>query len=188
MADDCPELLEAGCGGGWAWFGLRHDGANIGQGQTVTLECDSAVLSVEFMFRVTGNPNGNVPSMVAGDEIHVALIDEEGYQLTTATTVLPADVFTDWLVFTFPEDFVVPAGMYKVVAYTTVERQCAFAFCYGEGADDYAGGQRIVSLDGINGPWGDFGDGNDVPFFLYLEPSTVDTEINAWGAVKGLYR
>ena len=34
LAQDCPDLIEADCGGGTAWFGLRHDGANVGQGHT----------------------------------------------------------------------------------------------------------------------------------------------------------
>ena len=48
LADECPDLLEADCSGGTSWFGLRHDGANVGQGQTATLICDSAVLGVYF--------------------------------------------------------------------------------------------------------------------------------------------
>jgi hypothetical protein len=188
VAQGCPDLLEADCGGGTAWFGLRHDGANIGQGQTVTLDCETAVLSVEFLFQVTGMPNGEVPSMIAGDEIHVVLMDADGNHLASATTAVPADVFTDWLEFSFPEDFVVPAGQYQLAAYTTVERQCAFAFCVGDGADDYDGGQRIVSLNGIDGPWFDFGTGHDVPFRLHLDSGSVANEVNAWGSVKGLYR
>ena len=80
----CPDLISAECGGGSAWFGLRGDGANIGQGQTVTLPCDTAVLGVEFMFQGAGNPNGAVPSMVAGDEIHVVLMDADRNHLATA--------------------------------------------------------------------------------------------------------
>ena len=104
MADECPDLIEADCAGGTAWFGLRHDGANVAQGHTVTLPCDAEVLSIEFMFQVTGNPNGGVPSMVAGDEIHVALIDAEGNNLVTATSAVPADVFDGWIEFTYPEE------------------------------------------------------------------------------------
>jgi hypothetical protein len=187
MADDCPDLIEAECAGGTAWFGLRHDGANVGQGQTITLPCDSEVLSIEFMFQVTGNPNGGIPSLVAGDEIHVALIDGEGNNLTTATTAVPADVFDDWLVFNFPEGMVVPAGQYQFSAYTTVERNCGFHFAYGEGSDCYDGGNRVASLNGIEGPWFDYGL-NDTPFRLHLDNGTVDTEMHPWGSVKGLYR
>ena len=183
----CPDLLEADCGGGSAWFGLRHDGANVGQGQTVTLPCDTAVLGVEFIFRVTGNPNGGVPSMVAGDEIHVVLMDAEENHLATATTAVPADLFDGWLEFSFPENSVV-AGQYQLAAYTTVERQCSIVFCTGEDADDYDGGERIVSLNGIDGPWGVFGSGHDVPFRLHLDLDAVTNEIGTWSSVKGLYR
>ncbi len=187
MADECPDLIEADCAGGTAWFGLRHDGANVGQGHKVTLPCDAEVLSIEFMFQVTGNPNGGVPSMVAGDEIHVALIDADGNNLITATTVVPADLFNGWLEFTFPEGMVVPAGLYQFSAYTTVERNCAFHFAVGEGADCYDGGNRVASLNGIEGPWFDYGV-TDAPFRLHLSSSTVASEMRAWDSVKGLYR
>ena len=75
----------SGCDGGWAWFGLRHDGANVGQGHTLTLPCDGAPVSVEFQFSITGNPNGGVPSMIAGDEIHVVYMDADENPITTAT-------------------------------------------------------------------------------------------------------
>ncbi len=188
LADECPEYLESGCDGGWAWFGLRHDGANVGQGQTVTLPCDTAVLSIDFMFHVTGNPNGGVPSMVSGDEIHVALMDVDSNIFHTATVALPADQYNDWITFSFPEGFIVPAGQYRFAVYTNVERQCNFAFCYGEGSDSYEGGSRSVSMNGIEGPWSEFGEGSDVPFQLYLEEGLVGTQIRTWDSVKGLYR
>lgn len=188
LATDCPDFIESGCDGGWAWFGLRHDGAVLAQGQTVTLECDSAVLSMEYMFRITGNPNGDVPSMVAGDEIHLALMDTEFNTYYTVTTAVPADVFTGWLAFDFPEGFIVPAGQYLFAAYTEVDRQCSFGFCYGGNDDTYEGGTRRVSSNGIEGPWPEYSNGNDVPFRLYLEEGTVDTVESAWGGVKGLYR
>lgn len=187
MAHACPELIEAECAGGSAWFGLRHDGANIGQGHTVTLICDSAVISAEFMFIVGGNPNGGVPSMVAGDEIHVALLDADGNLMTTATTALPSDIFDDWLEFDFPGNVVVPAGQYKIVAYTTVEKQCSFRFAYGDGADCYDGGARIVSVNGLEGPWSD-GGVNDAPFRLHVMEGIVANESRVLGSVKGLYR
>ncbi len=188
LAMGCPEYLESGCDGGWAWFGLRHDGANLAQGQTVTLPCDTAVLSIDFMFRVTGNPNGGVPSLVAGDEIHVALLDAEFNIYQTATMALPADQLTDWITFSFPEGFVVPAGQYLFLAYTDVERQCSFAFCTGDEADSYEGGSRSGSTNGIAGPFPAFGEGNDVPFQLYLATDSVGTQVRAWDSIKGLYR
>ncbi len=186
-AQACPELIEADCMGGTAWFGLRHDGAVVGQGQTATLICDSAVLSVEFMFVVNGNPNVTIPSMVAGDEIHVALLDADGNLMTSASTALPTDIFDGWLEFVFPADFVVPAGLYQFAAYTTVERQCAMRFAYGDVTDCYDGGNRIASLNGLEGPWG-WSDGNDIPFRLHLSENLVAHENLAWGAIKGLYR
>lgn len=187
LAQDCPELIEADCGGGTAWFGLRHDGANVAQGHSVTLPCDATVISMEFIFVVSGNPNGGVPSMVAGDEINLALVDAEGNQLTTATTALPANQYNDWLTFTFAEGFVVPAGQYELRAYTTVERQCSMAFCVGDEADVYDGGDRVASVNGLEGPWFEFS-GTDAPFRLHLDPGTVANDARAWGSVKGLYR
>ncbi len=187
LANQCPDLVEADCAGGTAWFGLRHDGANIGQGQSVTLICDSAILGVDFMFVVTGNPNGGVPSLLAGDEIHVDLIDADENHLVTVTTAVPTDLFDDWLEFSFPDGLVVPAGEYRFAAYTTVERVCAFRFGYGEGADCYDGGYRVTSYNGSEGPWF-HSTTNDVPFRLHLDSSSVATEILSWGSVKGMYR
>ena len=187
LADDCPELISADCDGGTAWFGLRHDDANVAQGQTVTLDCDSAINQVEFRFRVTGNPNGGVPSMVAGDEIHLALVDSDDMILVTVTTALPADIFDDWLAFTFPEGFVVPAGVYRLSAYTLVPRNCSIHFATGDNSNCYDGGHRVVSLDGIDGLWFDFGDG-DIPFRLYVTPDTVANDRLVWGSIKGLFR
>ncbi len=187
MADECPDLIEADCAGGTAWFGLRHDDANVAQGQTATLPCEAEVLSIEFMFQVTGNPNGGVPSLVGGDEIHVALIDADGNNLVTATSAVPADIFDDWIEFTFPEGMVVPAGLYQFSAYTTVAGNCGFHFATGDDADCYDGGNRVASLNGLEGPWFDFG-ANDVPFRLHLSSSTVASEMRAWDSVKGLYR
>lgn len=183
---DCPELIELDCGGGYAWFGLRHDGANIGQGQTVTLECYSAVLSAEFYFRVTGLPNGDVPSMVAGDEIHMVVIDADGNHLMTATSTVPADVYTGWISFEFPEDSTVPAGVYSFAAYTTVPRQCSAAFCPSE--DLYADGVRISSSNGLEGPWSEFFDGHDIPFRVFVNPDLVPAAARSLSHVKDLFR
>jgi hypothetical protein len=180
----CPDLIEADCGGGWAWFGLRHDGANVGQGHTLTLPCDGAPLSMEFQFRVTGNPNGGVPSMVTGDAINVVLMDMDDNHLMTATSTIPADVFEGWIDFEFPEDMTVPAGMYRVVAYTTVPRQCSFAFCYQQ--DVYDGGARTASLDGIAGPWFEYGD--DAPFRFHVNSDSVPTRDRSFSSMKGMFR
>jgi hypothetical protein len=41
VAWSCPDLIEVDCGGGSAWFGLRHDGANVAHGQSYLLDCSS---------------------------------------------------------------------------------------------------------------------------------------------------
>lgn len=184
----CPEYIESGCEGGFAHFGMRYDGANIGQGQSVTFPCDAAVDSVEFKFRVTGVDNLSYPSLVTGDEIHVALMDVTGNILSTAVTALPVDVFTDWLIFTFPAGLVVPAGEYRFLAYTTVPRNCSFVFCYGAGSDTYDGGQRYSSMGGLDSLWFPNGTGADVAFRLHVREGQVANETRSWGAVKGLYR
>ncbi len=182
----CPDLIELDCGGGSAWFGLRHDGANVAQGQTVTLECDAAILSAEFKFIVTGNPNGGVPSMVAGDEIMMTVVDVDGNAIMTATSAVPSDTFNDWLSFEFPEDMTVPAGVYTFAAYTAVERQCSIWFCPGE--DLYTEGVRVVSLNGLEGPWGSFGDNHDMPFRVYLNSDSVAADAVSLSAIKGLFQ
>jgi hypothetical protein len=182
----CPDLIELDCGGGTAWFGLRHDGANVAQGQTVTLPCDGAILSAEFKFVITGNPNAGVPSLVAGDAIHVAVQDSDGLTIMMATATVPANVYSGWISFEFPEDMTVPAGVYLFAAYTTVEGQCSFAFCPDE--DLYPEGVRMASLNGIDGPWFDFVDGHDVPFRVYVNSDSVAAETRSLSSIKGLFR
>lgn len=182
----CPDLIELDCVGGTAWFGLRHDDAVIGQGQTVTLPCDAAVLEVEFHFVITGNPNGGVPSMVAGDEIHVTMIDGDGLHYMTATNTVPTDIFNGWIAFDFAEDMVVPAGNYLFAAYTTVPRWGSMVFCPGE--DLYPDGERMSSASGLEGPWWPFGDGHDIPFRLHTNPDLVAASAETWTAVKGLFQ
>ncbi len=181
----CPDLIEADCGGGSAWFGLRHDGANVAQGHTLTLPCDGAPLSAEFHFMVNGNPNGGVPSMIAGDEIHVVLMDADDNHIMMATSTVPADIYDGWISFEFPPDMTVPAGLYKLAAYTTVERQCSFAFCPDQ--DVYDGGNRIVSIGGIDGPWGGFSD-HDAPFRFFIDSNGVPVEVTNLSSLKGQFR
>jgi hypothetical protein len=188
LGQACPELIESGCAGGLATFGLRYDDANVGQGQSVTLTCDSEIHSIDFGFMVSGIFNLGYPSMVAGDEIHVMLADATGNQLSTATVALPADVYNDWLTFTFPAGVIVPAGEYKFLAYTTVPRNCAFRYCTGEGADPYAGGQHYSSLVSPDGLWFPNGTGQDASFRLHVTEGEVANEASSWGSVKGLYR
>jgi len=107
--------------------------------------------------------------------------------MTTATTALPTDIYDDFLEFTFPSNFVVPAGLYQFAAYTSVPGQCSLRFAFGDGADCYDGGNRIASLNGLDGPWFDYGV-NDIPFRLHLMEDLVANESMVWGSFKGLYR
>ena len=188
MAAACPEYQESGCGGGWSWFGLRHDNANIAQGQTVTLDCEAALVSVEFLFRFSGTPNNGVPSMVAGDDISVSVFDTDYNVLATVTVPAPADVFEEWIEFPFSADLIVPAGQYLIAAHTTAQGWSSMGFCYGEGSDTYEGGSRNGSVNGLEGPWGVFQEGDDIPFRLHLDESAVATEQIVWGSIKGMYR
>ncbi len=90
--------------------------------------------------------------------------------------------------FTFPEGFVVPAGQYRLAAYTNVERTCSMGFCYGEDIDTYDGGARSLSGNGIDGPWSEDSEGNDIPFRLHLDEGSVDSQKESWGSIKGMYR
>jgi hypothetical protein len=183
----CPDYYESGCDGGWAWFGLRGDDSNLAQGQILTLDCDAAVSSVEFQYRVSGNPNQGVPSMVAGDEITAVVLDMDDNIIVTTSNTISADVFEGWIEFVFPEGFNVPAGQYRVVTYTNVPRYCAIGFCY-DGEDLYDGGERTYSFDGINGPWNEFNNGYDIAFRVHLVEGTVSTQTQHWGSIKGMYR
>jgi len=184
----CPDYQESGCGGGWSWFGLRHDDANVAQGQTVTLDCDATLVSMEFLFRFSGTPNNGVPSMVAGDNIGVSVMDIDYNVLATVTVPAPADVFEEWIEFSFPEGLVVPAGQYLIAAHTTAQGWASMGFCYGEGSDTYEGGSRNGSHGGLDGPWQPFQEGDDIPFRLHMDEGTVATNSIDWGSIKGMYR
>ncbi len=183
----CPDYYEAACDDGWAWFGLRGDDSNVAQGQIITLDCDAAVSSVEFQYRVTGNPNQDVPSLVEGDEVSAAVMDMDGNIIVTTSNTIPADLFEGWIEFAFPEGFIVPAGQYRVVTFTEVNRYCGIRFCY-QGEDLYEGGERTVSFDGVNGPWSEFNNGLDIGFRLHLNEGSVPTQTQLWGSIKGMYR
>jgi hypothetical protein len=182
-ANECPELIAVDCGGGSAWFGLRGDGANIAQGQTVTLPCDTYLLAVEFKFVNTGNPNGNVPSMVTGDPIYVTVFDLDMNDYGTATGLMPFDVGEDWIMFDFGQ-LPLDAGLYLMAAWTDVPRQCNVRFCPDQ--DPYPVGERYGSWDGYTGPWFPWYGIDDVPFRVYLD-EPVDAESATWSGVKATY-
>jgi hypothetical protein len=180
---DCPELIGTDCSGGYAWFGLRHDNANIGQGQSFLVECPSTLLGVEIVVRNTGNPNGGVPPMVAGDPIYLVIADMDFNTVATSEAVMPWDVGEDWVEFEFDDHL--EAGSYFWLAHTDVPRQASIAFC--PDGDNYADGQRYSSLDGLAGPWFPNGDGIDNPFWVHLLPDQTPAESETWSAVKALY-
>ena len=164
LAQDCPDLIFAECGGGSAYFGLRWDGANIGQGQTVLLPCPAYLLGVEFYFFNNGNPNGGVPPLVQGDPLYVTVMDLDMNIFGTATAPMPFNVGEDWILFPF-DSLELAAGLYLFAAYTDVPGQCSFAFCPGQ--DPYPDGERYASLNGLAGPWVPWYGIHDVPFRVY---------------------
>ncbi len=183
---DCPELIEVDCGGGSAWFGLRHDGANIGHGQSFLLECNSLLLSVEMIVKNNGLPNGGVPPMVAGDPIYCVIADLEWNEYATGEAAMPFDVGEDWVSFDFnSEGIPLDAGIYLWLLYTDVPRQASVIFC-PEG-DSYPDGERYASLDGLNGPWFPNPGTIDDPFRVWLMPMTP-VEDETWGSIKAMFK
>jgi hypothetical protein len=183
---DCPELIEVDCGGGSAWFGLRHDGANIGQGQSFFLECNSLLLSVETIVRNNGLPNSGVPPMVAGDPIYCVIADLEWSVYASSVAAMPFDVGESWVSFDFNGDGIpLDAGTYLWLLYTDVPRQAAIIFC--PGGDSYPDGERYSSLDGLNGPWYPNSGTIDDPFRVWLMPITP-VEDETWGSVKAMFK
>ena len=181
----CPDLISAECGGGSAWFGLRWDGANIGQGQTVLLPCEALLTSVEFYLINNGQPNAGVPPMLAGDPISVTVLDQAMTPLGTATANMPWDVGDGWVSFEF-ESLTLSPGLYLMAAYTDVFRQASFRFC--PTGDAYPDGERHSSLGGLAGPWFPNGGTIDDPFRVHLISTPTATEAGTWGSVKALYR
>ncbi len=184
----CPDYYESGCDGGWGWFGHRYDDSNVAQGQIITLDCDAAVSSVEFQYRVTGNSNNGVPSMVEGDEIFAVVMDMDNNVISTTSNTIPADLFQGWIEFVFPAGFIVPAGQYRVVTYSNVPRVCGFSYCTTGDDDLYEGGRRTFSLNGLEGPWDEFYTGHDAAFRVHLIEGTVSAQSMDWGSIKGMYR
>ena len=181
----CPDLISAECGGGSAWFGLRGDGANVGQGQTVLLPCDALLTSVEFYLLNNGQPNQGVPPMVAGDPISVTVFDAAMVPVATATAAMPLDVGEGWISFIFDSAPLSP-GLYLFAAYTDVPRQASMRFC--PTGDAYPDGARHSSLGGLGGPWFPNGAMMDDPFRVHLINGPTPTESGTWGSVKALYR
>ncbi len=187
IAWSCPPLIEVDCGGGSAWFGLRHDNANVAHGQTYLLECSSRVLSIEVQIINSGQPNGGVPPMVAGDPIFCAIADAGLAILGTSEASIPWDVGEGWVSFDFEAlDLELEAGSYYWLLYTDVPRQASVVFC--PGADSYPDGGRYASLDGINGPWSPNDGVIDDPFRAHLLPLVTPVQNSIWGNVKALYR
>jgi hypothetical protein len=181
----CPNLISTECTGGSAWFGLRWDGANVGQGQTVLLPCEAVLTSVEFYVINTGQPNGGVPPMLAGDPISVTVFDPAMVPIATATANMPMNVGEGWIPFIFDSVTLGP-GLYLFAAYTDVPRQASFRFC--PTGDSYPDGERFSSLGGLGGPWFPNSGTIDDPFRVHLLNGPVATQESTWGSVKALYR
>jgi hypothetical protein len=184
IADDCPSLISAECGGSSAWFGLRWDGAIVSQGQTVLLPCNANLLGVEFKFVNDGQPGGSVPPMITGDPIFVTVLDLNMNEYVTAMAPMPFDVGNDWIMFEF-DNLELEAGLYLFAAWTDVPRHCSVPFCPDQGP--YPDGERYGSVDGLAGPWFPWYGSDDVPFRVYLDTGPVSTEAMTWAAVKSMY-
>lgn len=144
--------IQAECGGGVAWFGLRGDGANIASGQSVLLARRAEVLGAQFYFVSTPYPNQGIPPMRAGDRIYADVRDFHGNVYGTAESSLPFYQDEGWVAFGFEEqDIELEPGKYMLTVYTNVPRQCGIRYC--PNLDPYPDGERFSSHNGADGPW-----------------------------------
>ena len=191
---DCPPLIQTGCAHGIrtgiVWFGLRHDGANIGVGQSVTFECPTRLLGVEFQFAVHGTGNNGVPPLLPGDEVQMSVLKLSGVVLMTVTATLTGPinggVNAPWIFFDFSEvEHRLDPGQYLLATHTDLPQQDGVSYCNYD--DDYAGGERRISHNGLAGPW--FPEAaHDLPFRIYREPYPVASSLITWSTVKATYR
>lgn len=183
-AQDCPTLIDVPCtynrAEGFVQFGLRPDGVVVSVGQTVTLDCATRILGIELQFyRAIG--------LWEGDPIHVAVMSVDA-GVRHAEILQPMPVFSTWDSVYFDLSAVSPRldpGVYLIGATPEVPRGGGLAYC--RVGDAYAGGGRMISHHGLDGPWSDY-PGLDLRFRLHLEPPPVAVTTVSWGRLRAWYR
>lgn len=167
---------------GTALFGMRWDGARLGMGQEITLDCGSRFLSVSFhlLSAESGEYNG-VPYLNQGDLLTFDIVDDVGAVIATTTAPITHATGYDWVTADFSgQNIHLPAGNYGVGVFTTLDKISFISFT----STDVIDGQRHLYLEGT---WSSAMSGDSVLRVLW-EEEQLASEDAMWSTVKSLYR
>ena len=185
-----PSLVQAQCStsvdnqaaDGTAVFGLRWDGVRINCGQSITLACDSRLLSAGF--RMQSAPSGEyngVPYVNMGDLLSVDIVDQSFNIVATGTAAVSHSTGFDWVTVDFTTQNVnLPAGDYLIGAYITADKISFINYT----PTDVIDGQRHWYAPGS---WGN-ATGGDAVIQATWEEHLVATDTADWGEIKSMYR
>ena len=179
-------LIDNDCDGGTAYFGLRSDGANVGQGQSITVTERSVITHVEFEFVIPSGPSSGIDPLGPGDLISFQVQHFGGGWITGTAAPVPGTPGPHWIDFDLPLlGPVLEPGQYQLLAVTVYPRYASVTFC--PDGDPYPGGDRFASLNGIAGPW--FSHADDLAFRVYgyhvpsseqLDQQQADIDYGFW--------
>ncbi|MBT3317661.1 hypothetical protein HN388_06725 [bacterium] len=174
MIDTCP---------GFGWFGYRHDGVRLQQGQTFTVDCLSELQSVAFQIRVSeGGSTGGVPHLQAGDPVLCAIFTTEGEVVADVFGELIHSDGTGWITFDFTIDqTILEVGEYFAAMKTFEDKMASIAF---DGIDN-GPGYKVVQYD--SNPWIHELTA-DVNHEIVMTQDFVSNEDAGWGKIKSMFR
>ncbi len=178
----CPTGIENLSTDGSSVFGLRWDGVRLNMGQSITLICDSRMLTVacRIIAAETGENNG-VPYVNPGDELHVDVMNSDNVIVGTASGTIIHTTGFDWVTVDFSaQDLRLPIGDYLLAVYLTVDKISSINYS----PTDVIDGQRFL-YDFTS--WGT-PMSSDLSIQATWEDVTVASEKADWGQVKSLYR
>jgi len=169
---------------GGAVFGLRWDGLRLSAGQSITLDCDSRVLTASFLLQTDlGDHPLGVPYLNMGDTLFVDLVDQALDVRTTGIGVVQHETGMGWVTAEFAgTDANVPAGEYLLGARVTVDKVSTVGT-----TDDLVDGIRYFYVPGGT-TWGTPSSTSDCNVTATWEEHTVAAERMSFGAVKAGYR
>ncbi len=170
------------CTGG-AWFGLRHDGVRLQQGQTFTVDCLSELQSVAFQLNVTeGGSSSGVPHLQAGDPVMCAIFTTDGFIVASVFSELIHSNGTDWITFDFTIDqTILEIGEYFAAMKTFEDKKGSFVF----NSSDHGPGYKVTQYDSGDWAHSPSSDGNHE---IVMTDDFVGNEDASWGEIKSMFR
>ncbi|HPF36772.1 MAG TPA: hypothetical protein P5571_10990 [Candidatus Krumholzibacteria bacterium] len=168
---------------GGAVFGLRWDGLRLAAGQSISLDCDSRLLTAAFLLRADpGVHSMGVPYLNMGDTLYVDLVDEAMNVLTVGMGVVEHETDMGWVTAEFAGPGAnVPAGTYLLGARIAVDKISTVGT-----TEDLIDGMRHFYNPGSD--WGTGISSGDCNLVATWEEHIVAAERWSLGAVKAGYR